>query len=104
MRRVIVDCKSGDAYVETLNAAEDAALEVERAPLKAAADAQRIEDDRESVLRVAVRAHLDDLVAAAAAVEAGTATPAEQRSLLVQTTRMTVRLARLYLRQLDQAP
>jgi peptidoglycan hydrolase CwlO-like protein len=103
MRRVVVDCSRDEATVIELTPEEEAAFELERAPLVAAAQVAAADEDRAQTMRQALRDRFAELAALADKLAAGTATAAEQRRALELCCRGVLRLARLLLRDLGRA-
>lgn len=102
---VDVDALQGATAVGCQGAADCSELVVvDRAAYDAERAANEAANTNDATLRGRVDARLAELLVGADALEAGTLTAVEQRRLLALAIRTLVRLARLYLRRLDQAP
>jgi hypothetical protein len=92
---------SGDLV--PLTAEEEAQYDVDQAASAAAVAARAPLDANAAAMRQSLVAHLQDALTLADALDANTATPAQQRTALSLCLRGTVRLSRLTLSIYDQA-
>lgn len=99
----IIDPATGQGQAVPMTAEEEAALEADRAAWTAQEQRQGTLEANADQMRAALVAHLQDALSLADALDANTATPAQQRQGLALCLRGTVRLARLTLKLYDTA-
>lgn len=101
--RWVIDEQHPDGYLVPMTAAEQAQIDKDQAEWAAAATRQQTLNANADQMRAALTAHLQDALTLADALDANTATAAQQRQGLALCLRGTVRLARLTLELYDAA-
>jgi colicin import membrane protein len=98
-----VDCTTGAQLERPLTADEQAALAQAQAAAAAALAADQAADGNRQTMSDRATQAIANLNAAAAALDANTATAAQQRAALSLCCKTTARLARIVLDELDAA-